>query len=608
MTAGDPAAQGWGGAERRAPLAAIVVADLRSAWNRLQARTRTPPRLAAYLAIVVVLAGVIGTLTYGIGFGLGAVGGSSSTGLLIAALTGYAVLTLVLGLSSVVTAFFLGGELMLLALAPLAVRVVFAARMLVALRTNAALGLVLLAGLAGFGTAHRAGPGFLLIGAAVAVALPLGTTALQLLVLAAVVRMVPPRLARDVANVAGAFVTAVLYVGWLLLTHAGGHRLGTAIPARAALAQVASLGRHAALLPTAWPARALADIAAGAWVPALPWLLLTVVTTAALVAAAFLAYRGALVSGMGAMTEAVPRRRPRRRHVIGASPSRGPMSVAAAVAALGPWGRPDPSPARHPRLSWAMARKDWRSLRRDVRRLGRLLPALVVAFAYPAVAVPSLHLGAGGGLGFWEGVAVTPFVPFLLAEVLAVPAIPLEGRSIQLLRQSPVGAAGLVRAKILSTALPVAGLSALVALAIGVIRHGSPLELAALVLGILWLAAGLVAAAVGAGAAAPNYSAVDPRRAVRGIGLMVANLVGIGFIAVSLLAGTYLLVILRVPGSQRLDALLPGVGPRAAAMRPELWLVPAALLAVGALAVMLVVAAGTRRLGRWEPAVGDGSR
>ncbi|HVA21943.1 MAG TPA: hypothetical protein VNN74_07595 [Candidatus Micrarchaeia archaeon] len=600
---------------------------MRSAWNRLQVRTRTPLRLAGYLAMLLALGAVAGALTYGIGFGVGTVAARASTGLLTAALTGYAVLTLVLGLSSVITAFFLGSELTLLTLAPLDISVIFLARLLVAVRTNALLGLLLLVGLAGFGTAHRAGPMFLLLGVVVALSLPIATTALQLLILAVVLRLVPPRIARDVANVAGAFVTAVLYVGWLVLTRSGGHRLAAAIPPRAALSSVVALGRRGAWLPTAWPAHALADAAAGLWGGATSWLLLTVGATALVVAAAHLAYRRALVSGMGAMAEAAPRRRSARRAARrratetadgGRESDRGQgdgaapegWSMAAALEGVGfrhaPAGaRPGARP--RPRLTSAMARKDWRSLRRDLRRLGRLVPALVVAFAYPAVAVPSLHLGGGGGLSFWEGVAVTPFVPFLLSEVLAVPAVPLEGRAIQLLRQSPISAASLVRAKVASTALLVAGLSLPVALAIGVIRRGSPAELAILAVGIVWLALGLVAVAVGAGAAAPNYGAADPRRAVRGVGLLVANLVGLWFVASSLLAGTYLLAILRVPGSHLLHAILPGAMIAATGPDPSIILIPLLLLGSGALAVGMVVAVGIRRLARWEPSLGDGS-
>ncbi|HUY96719.1 MAG TPA: hypothetical protein VMW47_03705 [Verrucomicrobiae bacterium] len=604
----DPAAQGWGGSERRGPLAAIVVADLRSGWNRLVARTRTPRRLAVYVATLLGLAALVGSLTYGIGYGLGSVAGPSDLGLLTAALTGYAVLTMILGLSTVVTAFFLGRELALLTLAPITVRVIFVARLLVALRANFALGLLLLVGLWGFGAAHHSGPGFLAAGALVAVLLPLGTAGLQLLVLAAAVRLVPPRLARDVANVAGAFVTAVLYVGWLVLTRAGGRRVGASGPTQAALAHLASVGHAALWLPTAWPARALAAVAAGAWVAALPWLLLTIATTWGLLTAAFLAYRGALVSGMGAMAEVAGRRRPRPRPADPGAGARAPIPVAGLLAGIAPAEASSFSiGAGALRFTRAMALKDWRSLRRDVRRVGRLLPALLVAFAYPAVAVPSLHLGGHGALGFWEGVAVTPFVPFLLAEVLAVPAVPLEGRAIQLLRLSPLGAGQLVRAKIVATALPVAGLSCAIALVIGITRHGSPSELVWLVLGVLWLSLGLVATAVGAGAAAPNYGATDPRRAVRGLGVLTANLVGFGFVAASLLAGTYLLVGLGVGGTDRLRTILPGT---AGGHGPSLVLVvvPLVLLATAVAGVLLVVGAGTRRLRGWEPSVGDGSR
>ncbi len=226
-------------------LAVLVGADARSAWNRLR---RGRGRRGAAVAAVAAAFGLpfLG-LSFGFGYVVGMLAPGAGVGVLASAFAGLAVVTLVLGLPSVITAFFADRVLLLLALAPIGALEVFLARLAVASAPDWAISSPLLALLAGYGAGSGTGPAYYLL-ALVAVALVVvSAVSLQVSVLSLLLRAVPAGRAREVANLAAGLLGAAIYVAWLLFIRSPVER------GSAAMGRLAALGSTLAWVPTAWP-------------------------------------------------------------------------------------------------------------------------------------------------------------------------------------------------------------------------------------------------------------------------------------------------------------------------------------------------------------------
>lgn len=226
-----------------------------------------------------------------------------------------------------------------------------------------------------------------------------------------------------------------------------------------------------------------------------------------------------------------------------------------------------------------MVRKDWLALRRDARRLARLVPALAMAFAYPIIFFTSSMAGILAAL------AVPAFSAFFLAQVIGGPSIPSEGRGIHLLYMSPLSAWRLLQAKIVFAVPPVVAICLGAGLSVTALRGATPGELVLIGVMTVWYAGGMTILAVCMGAIDPRFSASDPNRAI-GLEGVVFGLIGEA--AFSLLtAGTVALVALGVFVSPDLAALLLGAA-----------LLPAA----GGVALIVgYLVFAERRLSRWQP-------
>src|SRR5207237_8955728 len=89
-----------------------------------------------------------------------------------------------------------------------------------------------------------------------------------------------------------------------------------------------------------------------------------------------------------------------------------------------------------PRPVLALAAKDLRSLRRDIKRLASVLPTVAMAIAYPLLffRMP----GRSDEIGLWGGMLSGVFAHFLLSAALALPALGIGGRGRQRLRPARV--------------------------------------------------------------------------------------------------------------------------------------------------------------------------
>jgi hypothetical protein len=253
------------------------------------------------------------------------------------------------------------------------------------------------------------------------------------------------------------------------------------------------------------------------------------------------------------------------------------------------------APGRPPLL--ALVRKEWLVMRRDSRRVAALIPLCAIAALYPLLS--GAH---GDSTDFWQAVlrsgTVSLMLPFFFTQVLAAPAVAMEGRGFLLLRLAPIGVATLLRAKAIAVAVPMVLATTVSTLVLGLIHHGGVLDVVALLLMGLWLALGATAIGVSGGAIGARFEAEDPRRAVSTGAAMGSTLASLVFLGLSIAAALQLV---------RATGLVPRAG---AVGRDATTQVVAmvggfvcVLLAAGLVLLMLTLA--ERRLQAWQP---DGGR
>ena len=469
-------------------LQVIVGSELLAFRNRVL--RRNPARLAAIGLILLFGAVVIG----GGAFTIGATAGHFLTfavdPLLAAAFTGLSLLMLVIGFPTVIASFFVGRDLLQLVVAPVRTRDIFVARLAIATSANLLISGILVAGVLGVGAGAGAPLPYYVL-AAVLIALQIIViTALQVILMTLILRWVPARLARDVAAGVAGLTGAALYVGWNLSLRQTFGRRG-----RPDLSNLTELAQHIDWLPTTWPGHALSAAVDGRPGSATAWALATVVLAVLLLAIAELLYERTLLSGLGTFGGAatVWRRRSERP----ATPSRATGAGSPTI---------------------AIARKDWLGFRRDVRRLTRLLPALLLPLGYAAaLSQPSRSLS-----GFWSNVALVTFLSMFMSSALASPSVPSERRGFQLLRMAPLTMWQLLRAKVLIALPPVVATMLVFSIAVDVAsKSGVPQGLELIAFG-LWLAVGFVSISVSGGAIDPRFDVTDDRKAVGLVGTLAA--------------------------------------------------------------------------------------
>ena len=486
-------------------LGIIVRAELLAFRNRLL--KRNPVGLAALGIVTLVAGGPIFVGAFAIGVTAGHFLPFAIDPLLAAAFTGLSLLMLVVGFPTVIASLFVGRDLLQLVVAPVRTRDIFIARLLLAMTANLLISAFVLVGVLGVG----AGAGapwlyfpiaVLLLGAQVVV-----ITALQAILMTMILRWVPARLARDVAAAVAGLTGAGLYLAWNLNLRQTFGRKG-----RPDISSLTSIVQRIDWLPTTWPGHTLSATIEGSFAGALAWLLATLVLAALLVAMAELLYERTLLSGLGIFGGATVVSRRRAQTAIVPSTAKGAGSP-----------------------SLAIARKDWLGFRRDVRRLTRLLPALLLPIGYAvALSQPGRTLS-----GFWSNVALVTFLSMFMSSALASPSIPSERRGFQLLRMAPLPMWQLLRAKVLIALPPVLATMLVFSVAVAVASKSGPGQLVELIVFGAWLALGFVSISVAGGAIDPHFEATDDRRSVGLLGTLAAigGSVGFSVLSIGALAG-----------------------------------------------------------------------
>jgi len=490
----------------------IVRAELLAARNRL---TKRHPARLVILAISLVVAGVF---LGGGAFAVGATAGHflpfALDTLLAAGFTALSLLMLVVGFPTVISSLFVGRDLLQLVVAPVRTRDIFAARLITAVTANLLLSFILAAGVLGVGAGAGA-PWLYFPMALLLIAIQvLVVTALQAILMTVILRWVPAKLARDVAAGVAGLTGAALYLAWnlnLRKTFAG--RKGSAPD----VSNLTSFFQRIDWLPTTWPGHALSATLQGSVGTALVWMLATLALGVLLVAAAELLYERTLLFGLGVF--GAPTAVWRRRKALTTSrPSPQPSPLRGeGVQRVG-------SPYR------AIAIKDWLGFRRDVRRLTRLLPALLLPLGYAA----ALSQPARSLSGFWSNVALVTFLSMFMSSALASPSIPSERRGFQLIRLAPLTMWQLLRAKVFIALPPVLATMLVFSVAVAVTSKSGAVQLLELVVFGVWLAAGFVSISVSGGAIDPHFESTDDRRSVGVLGTLTSIGGSLGFSVISI--------------------------------------------------------------------------
>ncbi len=475
------------------PVAGVILrAEMRAWRNRLL--KAEPLRLAA-LVVLLLLGGMLfGGGALGAGIGLSAFVPAARGPALEGSFVGLGVLMLLFGFPTVISSYFAGRDLMQLVIAPIARSDIFVARTTTAISANLLVAGVLLAFVAGVGIGSRTGPVYYALALAMVAVQLVAVTAFQLLLMAAILRFVPARLARDVSVALVGVGGALVYLAWNLSvrqTLVPGHRPDPS--------KLISAVRGFEWVPTAWPGHTMGAVLAGDVGGTLGWTALTTVAALALAGAGALLYERTLLAGLGLLGG--PSAGWRRTRRVERGPRGGISSPALAIA-------------------W----KDFLSYRRDLKRISRVLPALIFLVAYTFV----LARPTSGIDPFWNDVMIVTFASTLAALAIATPAIPSERRAYQLLRMAPITEGQVMAAKVLPI-LPLCLLPMAIAVALattGRVGLAGTLGLSGLA---LWLAVGATAIGVSGGAIDPRFESTDDRRAVGVAGSLAAALGLIGF-------------------------------------------------------------------------------
>ena len=483
----------------------ILGAELRALRNRL---LRSGPVRLVLLALLLLAAVVfVGGGAFAVGGAAGHFLPAADDSLLAGGFTALSALMLVIGFPTVIATFFVGRNLLQLVVAPVPTRQIFAARLVLAMSANVLVSAILMAGVLGLGVGTGASWLFFPLAVGLILIQVVVVTSLQAILMTVVLRWVPARLARDVAAAVAGITGASFYLAWNLnLRHTFS---GSARPD---VSNVVALVQRVDWIPSAWPGHALSAAVAGRPVPAAAWALLTIVLAALLVAVAELLYERTLLAGLGIFgsTPVVWRRK---------AP---PAALTRSDVGLG-------SPVL------AIARKDWLGFRRDIRRLSRLLPAVLFPIGYGvALSQPSRNVN-----GFWTNVLLVAFMSMFMSSSLASPSIPSERRGFLLLRMAPLTMTLVLRAKVLLTLPPVIAMTFLFSVVVAIVSRSNPAQVVELVVLVLWLAVGFVSIGVSAGGIDPRFEATDDRRSIGFIGTVtsIGGSLGFGLLSIGAFAG-----------------------------------------------------------------------
>ncbi len=434
---------------------------------------------------------------------------------------GLVLLALLSGFSLLLYELFLRSDLELLLAAPVSLRSLFGLKFIEGMvAVGAFAGLIGITALAGYAKAAGSWVGVTLTGVAVLAAILIMTTALAMLAILFVTRVLPPRRVRGALAALGAIVVAGIWLGIQLATQSGDDA-----PLSATIGPLIESWRGAFWSPTTWAADALTSVQAGRWGTLALDLGLLGALTVGLVALSYSVFARTFYLGHGRVSEVGQRATP-------ASDQLGPSR-------LGRWLRGLPPPLR------AVAIKDWRTLRRDLRMLSQLIFPLVIVGFFTFSSATNDNIGeVTGQLSssalYWIFLAPLVMMAWFVVGSLSIYAFGWEGQAFALLRIGPLRPAQVLVAKVLTSFIPLMTLFGVVTTAIGVWRGVGPLHIVLGVLAMAWILAGMLSIVTSTAALTTRFDAEHPQKSVGLFGSLPPLAVSAVFILASAL------VVLRI--------------------------------------------------------------
>jgi len=422
---------------------------------------------------------------------------------------------------SLLAALYLGGDMPRLLTAPIPVRAVFVAKLLESAAVPVALALALgLPVLAGYAAGRGFGPAAVAMAALLLVTVPLGLLGLSALLTLALVRVLPAQRVNELLKVTGTLLGVSV---WLASQSLGMVDDDAASPLGIL---VASRWSHA-LVPARWLVRAVDAAGAGDWTAMGLWGAASITPALLLLGAGILVAERLYLSGW-ARGDARGRRTPRRTRRFAADPLRLLFSPAVA----------------------AIARKDWRVIRRDARGFARLVFPIVVAAFWAWQGLEARDEPEMAGAGPWfhaMAPAIALFALGGLAMQFSQEGLSRDRRSARLVLAAPVSPIEIALGKGLAAFAPTVVLGWLLVGLFGLAAGTPPFQVLANAGIVAFGLLGQTAIGLAVGAAAPRFDWTDPRKIVGttrgclgGLLLLAFNAVLFGVGLGPLVAASYL--------------------------------------------------------------------
>ena len=489
-------------------------------------------------------------------------------------ITGLVIFLLLTGVSTVLFQLYLSTDLNLLMTAPVPLRSIWVAKMIESLLGT---GLPAVAGLLAviaFGQASSAPFYYYPLAVLILLAGLSIVTAINSLIVMGIMRVVPPKRAREAVTIIGALVGAGVWAAWMLnsnrLSQVGdlGSSIGTLEPTATAIS------KRLQWTPMGWASSALVAPLAGDWITFLWNAGLLFGTAALLLGLSYVLFSRAYYYGwLGSREEAA---KPLGSHRGGAAWLAVPLA-------------PLPAELR------SLVLKDWRITGRDMRNLSRLIFPVVAAVVFAIYFLNTASLSGNlRGLAFWQSAGiVSVIIPYIFCGAMGTRAVALEGHSFRFIRSTPLSIVTLLTSKVIYTLLPVGLLSGLVTVVVGIVSGGNLGQVLIVLAIALWFSIGLSVISVGAGALDPKFEATDPRKQV-GFGSSLAWFIGSLLFVLGSVLPIGWAVALGNPGT------LPDIVTGNSLVMNVITAVSLVLLALGIVAAIVVMNRGAAHLEHWQ--------
>ncbi|OGR93934.1 MAG: hypothetical protein A2V88_09790, partial [Elusimicrobia bacterium RBG_16_66_12] len=402
-------------------------------------------------------------------------------------------------------ALYLANDMDFLLSAPVPMRAVFLSKLLQAILPNFTL--VLLLGLPllfGLGAVNGYQPVYYPLVVVALAGLALAAAGMSSLLVMVIVRVFPARRVAEVLGFMGALISIVC--------SQSGQFANYSDMSRDQMRRAADLVSRfdTPWSPLAWAGRGLVRIGEGDWLPGAALLGLTLALAVAVFYLALVSAERLYYTGWASLPSGRTRKRGKR--VAGGAArfaGRRPVRLAGPV--------------------WAIVRKDFTVLRRDLRNLSQMITPIVLGILYTVLLVrgggePPPGRGEAPGWfmqGFREllvygDAAISLFVGWMVLGRLATMSFSQEGRSYWLLKTAPISSGRLLAGKFATAFLPATALGWAFLLVLSITRQ---VELARAIFGLLVVASCFAAASginLAFGVAGASFDWEDPRHMVRG--------------------------------------------------------------------------------------------